>query len=394
MAQPKKRTADKRVYDLRLTLVGKDPAPWRLVAVSADSTLPALHRTIQGAFNARYVSEHCIVIGGTRYEGGKGSRTLLRRVIHVGDVFDCHDVAEDRHYAAEVVRSYEVPSRRHHPKVLDGAGMPGKSSLGAFDPKVATWCSQDACRGYYPAVESITPPNAPPPKGVGNAISQAQIDELEALLDRCDGEFDSASAVHGFFTAVVSGPMVMPSEWLPIVLGDSQRELSSLDQVRSASGLMMAMYNAVAHELHTNQDDFAILIDRIGDGDDAPECANDWCRGYVRGMALRPEEWQPLLTAPEVRTLLHVIVAIGLRDKDDPLAEALATDAQLYAKALDALAPAAVHLYENWRRRLFPGTTHGTVERAPICRQLVELGDMRRRKNAEKTRRDTRRHDL
>ena len=70
MAQAKKRSGDKLVYDLRVTLVRSEPAVWRLVAVSADSALPELHRAIQGAFSAQRVSEHCLVIGGTRYEGG------------------------------------------------------------------------------------------------------------------------------------------------------------------------------------------------------------------------------------------------------------------------------------------------------------------------------------
>jgi|GEM_PF-2662734 hypothetical protein len=162
MAQAKKRSGDKLVYDLRVTLVGSELALWRFIAVSADSTLPELHRAIQGAFSARCVSEHCLVIGGTRYEGGKGSRTLLRRVIGVGDVFECRDLVEDRYYAAKVVRSYEVQSRRHHPKVLDGAGMPAESRLGDFDAKVATWCAQDASRGYYPTTTSFAPLSARP----------------------------------------------------------------------------------------------------------------------------------------------------------------------------------------------------------------------------------------
>lgn len=162
VARPRKKTGDKLVYDLRVTLVGSESTLWRLVAVSADSTLPELHRTIQGAFSAGCVSEPCLVIGGTRYAGAKGSRTLLRRVIGVGDVLECHDAAQDRQYAAEVVRGYEVQSRRHHPKVLGGAGMPAESRLGDFDGKVATWCAQDASRGYYPVAASFKPFAAPP----------------------------------------------------------------------------------------------------------------------------------------------------------------------------------------------------------------------------------------
>ena len=147
-APAQKAGHDKRVYEFRVTLAGAEPAPWRLVAISADSTLPELHRTIEGAFGERDTSDYRIAIGAATYEGGKGMRTPLRRVLDVGTAFECHDAVRNRQYVAEVVRSYGVPSRRHHPKVLDGAGLPADSFYKDFDPQSATWIAQFACRGY------------------------------------------------------------------------------------------------------------------------------------------------------------------------------------------------------------------------------------------------------
>jgi len=362
MPRPKKATREKRVYDLRVSVVGSSNAPWRLIAVSADCTLPELHRTIQGAFDSRYVSEHCLVIRGTGYEGGKGSRTALRRVVDVGDVFACRDAVADRDYEAEVVRSYEVQNRRHHPKVLNGSGM-SPETFGSFDLKVATWRAQDACRGYYPMATSFVPPKAPPHETHGrNGISRAGIDALEQLLARCGGELDRASEVHGFFTAVVSGPMVMPSEWLPVVVGENRRGWSSLAEMRSALDITMAVFNAVAQELSAAPGGFAVSIERVGEGADK-DFAEHWCRGYLRGMALRPDDWLPLVADPEVRGPLGLIVVTGLHDQGERLVQPLAG-----ADMQGALAYAAVQIYEYWRRRpseMTAGTGKRVEERVP-----------------------------
>jgi hypothetical protein len=122
MRQRKPKGLDKRVYDLQVTLVGADADTWRQIAVSADSTLVELHRVVQGAFDEPYLGRYSLEVGGKRYEGGKGSRTPLRRVIDVGSRFEVEAPAR-RRYAVKVERRYEVPNRRHYPKVLAGAGM-------------------------------------------------------------------------------------------------------------------------------------------------------------------------------------------------------------------------------------------------------------------------------
>src|ERR1700737_1039625 len=59
---------------------------------------------------------------------------------------------------------------------------------------------------------------------------------------------------HGFFTAIVSGPMVPFTEWFGRFLGRASYE--SLDDVNRATGDVMNEYNDVAAELLEKPDDF------------------------------------------------------------------------------------------------------------------------------------------
>jgi hypothetical protein len=114
---------DKRVFDIRVELADVVPSVWRLVAVSAEATLPELHLTIQGIIGWENMHLHAFEIAGKRFEKRQGSRTKLRRLLREGMTFRyVYDFGDNWVHQVEVVRSYEVSTRRHHPKVLDGAG--------------------------------------------------------------------------------------------------------------------------------------------------------------------------------------------------------------------------------------------------------------------------------
>jgi hypothetical protein len=112
----------KEVFDLRVALLGVEPSVWRSVAVPSEIPLFPLHLTIQGAMGWRNCHLHAFEIAGKRFEGGVGSRTSLNRKVAVGDVFHyVYDFGDDWKHEISVERAYEVKSRRHYPKCLDGA---------------------------------------------------------------------------------------------------------------------------------------------------------------------------------------------------------------------------------------------------------------------------------
>ena len=128
-----KEKVKKEVLDLRVTLLGVDPPVWRLIAVPSEIPLLALHLTIQGAMGWRNEHLHAFVVGGKHFEGGVGSRTSLNRKVGVGDVFRyLYDFGDHWEHEVRVERAYEVKSRRHYPKCLDGAGACPPEDVGGL----------------------------------------------------------------------------------------------------------------------------------------------------------------------------------------------------------------------------------------------------------------------
>jgi len=194
-------------------------------------------------------------------------------------------------------------------------------------------------------------------------LSQQERDELETLMDVRDPSLDgpmqgSITRVHGLLTSIVSGPMVMPSEWLPVIFHDPDEVgWESPEQAQRAMSLIMRLHNEIASDLSSGGRRYSIIIDRIGDGDDAPELADDWCRGYALGIAMREDEWKEAMDVPELREAFLPILAIAHAEKPglDPIA-----NSQTYQAMVDVLPDCAVEIAQWWRRNRV-ASTHGSA---------------------------------
>lgn len=122
----------------------------------------------------------------------------------------------------------------------------------------------------------------------------------------------SATALHGFLTSVVSGPPVLPSEWIPVVFRIDQSEgWETLKQAQRAMTLLMRFYNEVVADLAEESGRYGVLLDRIGDAPDTVDFADDWCTGYLAGVALCEDAWREPMAAPELRAAFAPILALG-----------------------------------------------------------------------------------
>ncbi len=262
MASTKRqRVLDKRVMDIRATPAGS--TSWRTLAISADATLLELHLALLGAFEwsgpyGPSEREYRFEIGGDVYENGKGSRTALRRLLKVEQPFayTCH--LAEMTLACEPIRSYEVPSRRHYPKVIDAED--------GVVVEFATWSAQSAMRREYRGYESDYhfEPATPAPEPTSRAFR------------------------HGLFAAVIAGPMVSPMEWLGLLIDVESGQ--SPDDLNDATAVVMAAYNGVAARLLDHKDAFIEDVLEICSANDDGEPIVDWYRGFTRGMSLRPAE--------------------------------------------------------------------------------------------------------
>jgi len=186
-------------------------------------------------------------------------------------------------------------------------------------------------------------------------LTKKERDELEDLMEVRDPHFSgpmqgSITRVHGFLTSIVSGPMVVPSEWIPVVFGDDEdHPWETMEQAQRAMGLLMRFYNEISSDLGPGGRRYSILIDSLGDRPDTLELADDWCTGYTLGFALREDEWKEAMEVPELQQAFLPIL-LTAHPKKAPDLDPFDSPGT-YAAMLDALPNCAFEIYEWWRKK-------------------------------------------
>jgi uncharacterized protein len=184
-------------------------------------------------------------------------------------------------------------------------------------------------------------------------LSKKERDQLEMLMEARDPGLagpmqGSITRVHGFLTSIACGPMVMPSEWIPVIFSDADDVgWESPEQAQAAMTLLMRFHNEIVADLEPSGRRYSIIIDRLGDGADAIDLADDWCQGYVLGIAMRDDEWQEAMEAPELRTAFLPILTIAHPKK---LGLDAAEDFTTYQALVDELPNCAFEISEWWRK--------------------------------------------
>jgi uncharacterized protein len=98
---------------------------------------------------------------------------------------------------------------------------------------------------------------------------------------------------------------------------------------------------------------YSILIDQIGDPPDTVDFADDWCKGYVAGIALREDEWKPAMDAAELTKAFVPILLLGY--PKGPATPNPFDNPDQYAAMIRSLPQSAVDIYDWWRT---PRTIH------------------------------------
>jgi uncharacterized protein len=127
-------------------------------------------------------------------------------------------------------------------------------------------------------------------------LTDAEIDHLGDLLANCKGgRAMNVETLDGFFAALIAGPeVVMPSEYNREVFGGEMSdtcEFPSLAAANNFLGLIMRQWNDTAGTLFNGEVYGPLLLedkDGIAQG-------NDWARGFMRGVAMRPDGWAVLI---------------------------------------------------------------------------------------------------
>src|SRR6202165_6226090 len=131
-----------------------------------------------------------------------------------------------------------------------------------------------------------------------------EIEELDAFLRSHDrpGNAMDVAGLGGFLGAVLSGPnVIMPSEWMRWVWdsteGKQSPKFTSEKQAQRILDLLMRHANDIAVTLTQFPQYYEpLFLERDHKGRTVP-IVDEWCWGYVKGIALEPSGWQPFVVA-------------------------------------------------------------------------------------------------
>jgi len=139
-------------------------------------------------------------------------------------------------------------------------------------------------------------------KNLIDLLNDEEIEQLDRfLLDRIDDETYvegkdegvlDVSELDGLFTALVSGPVVIPpSRWMPAVLGDFEPVWEDAKEFENIFSLMMRHMNGIAALLMGQPEDFEpMFLVREVKGK-TYTIVDEWCEGYINGVELAADLW-------------------------------------------------------------------------------------------------------
>ena len=151
-------------------------------------------------------------------------------------------------------------------------------------------------------------------------LNDAERDRMDAILSRFHSQYalNNADKVDGFFAELICSPEIAkPSEYLPEIWGGEMADDEAFidrEQLLDFLGLLMRHWDSIVRILH-EEDVFAPLLLHSEGG---IAHANDWARGFMRGVRLHYKSWKELFDDKEHGCLLVPILVLAHEHDPDP----------------------------------------------------------------------------
>ena len=133
-------------------------------------------------------------------------------------------------------------------------------------------------------------------------LSESEFGELDDLLlsEDLPEECMDAVTLEGFLVAIVIGPVtVTPEHWLPRVFGsdpeDPMPEISSTKIFKRVVNIIMRLYNSMIMIFGIAPEKFSPTFYTHEVEGKAYTVVDEWCSGFLQGVALAGDAWQPML---------------------------------------------------------------------------------------------------
>jgi uncharacterized protein len=203
-----------------------------------------------------------------------------------------------------------------------------------------------------------------------NAAEMAELGQF-LLSDATSDETMMLDTLDGYLTALVIGPkLIKTSEWLPGVWGPAAKDepvFETMAQAQNILQLMMRQMNGIIASLQSDADRFEPIFDNVVYEGDPQEYLDGemWAHGFMCGIELRRQDWQPLFDDPRSADILRPLYLLGADKVSEAEEKLVETPSQRAALARQIPASVA-SIYRFWlphRAAQFEQTMQGTFQR-------------------------------
>lgn len=187
-------------------------------------------------------------------------------------------------------------------------------------------------------------------------LSPREFDRLDQFL-MADEDLENSmdvSTLDGFLGAVLSGPkLIVPSEWMRWVwdmeAGEQQPEFRSEKQAQGILDLLMRHANDVAHTLTYTPENYEPMFYQHEVEGRTVTVIDEWCSGYIKGMSLDPDGWQPLLKRqPDWFEVIDLYGTESGWERLKDLVESHTDRLDRHEALVGRIAPAVRHIHGFW----------------------------------------------
>ena len=182
-------------------------------------------------------------------------------------------------------------------------------------------------------------------------LTNEEFNELDHfLLYDVAEEGMTIDTLDGFLHAVAIGPTnLQPRDWLPKIWGTEEMmpPMESIDQLNHVLGLVMRHFNGIIVGLESDPREIDPLWTIFNYEGKEYDDAEGWASGFVQGMRLSWNDWQPMLQTPEGQAWFR---PIGLLGEDDfgPDQDAISSSPAQRAEHALQIPEAVLAIHRYW----------------------------------------------
>ncbi|NTV03209.1 MAG: UPF0149 family protein [Chlorobiaceae bacterium] len=162
-------------------------------------------------------------------------------------------------------------------------------------------------------------------------LTQDELTELETFLASDETPEDCMSSlemIDGYMTALVIGPETVSLDtWIPYLLNPEKQNkevFADATQAEQISSLLERHISAIDDQFGKAADAFLPLYEMFSYGSDEERelAIEEWALGFILGMELCHEAWQPLFGNEETAMLAGPVFVLGkITDDYDTLSQ-------------------------------------------------------------------------